>query len=144
MQTFSVSLVDPSQRLVSYDVTIMFKDSHLVKVPTSFTLERRIFIRSDMKGHKIILVHPTPVDFAMQKINQMKVNIQYQDNNAGLSFAGTFDFKSSTDQGHFEFDYVDEAQSHYQYQVTYLYTNGLSRSVDWVSVASDELVIPPA
>jgi len=142
MQTFSVSLVNPNQRLVSYEVSVLFKDSHLAKVPTSFTLERRIFIRSDMKGHKIILVHPAVVDFATQKIREMKVDIRYQDTSAGLNFADSFDFKSSTDQAHFEFDYVDETKAQYLYEVTYLYTNGLSRSVDWVSVASDELVIP--
>lgn len=141
-QTFSVSLVNPNRRIVSYEVTLVFNDNHVVKVPRSLTLSTRIIITSDMRGHKIITIHPQAIDFATVNLQQISMDIHYQDQDAGLSYADTFTFKSMGDVAHFEFDYANEAKIAYQYQLAYLYTNNLTRTVDWTQVEDEELILP--
>jgi len=141
-KTFSVDLVNPDLRLVAFEATIMKKDNTLIQVPRSFTLDRRIFISRDMKGHRIITVRPEGVDFAAKKVKQIKVDLRYEDEGAGLSFADGFTFKSAADRASFEFDYVDDQKAGYQYRVTSLFTNGMSRAGDWQNDAAGELVLP--
>jgi hypothetical protein len=143
-KTFTVDLANPDRRVVGFEATVMKKDNTLVQVPKSFTLERRIFIYTDMKGHKIIMIRPEAVDFAAKNVKQMTVEALYEDTGAGLSFADTFTFKSSGDRASFEFDYVDDQKGTYQYRVTSLYTNGLSKTTDWQKANVAELVVPVA
>jgi len=141
-KTFTVDLVNADLRLVSFEATLMKKDNTLVQIPKSYTLERRIFISSNMKGHKIVMIRPEAVDFQSKNIKQMTVDFLYEDTEAGLSFADTFTFKSSGTRASFEFDYVDDQKGTYQYRVTSLFTNGLSRAQDWQKAKTGELILP--
>jgi hypothetical protein len=141
-RSFVVDLRDPDRRLVAYRVTVMFKDGRLVEIPRSVTLERRIIVRADMKGHRIVLVRPEAGDFTARGLAQVSAELRYEDREAGLSYADLFRFKSEHDRAHFEFDYVDDERANYERRITYLLTNGLVRSTDWEPADADELVLP--
>lgn len=141
LKNFSVELRNPKWRRVAYNVTILFKDGRMVQIPNSFTLDRRIFIRSDMKGHKVILIQPQAVDFASKRLKTITVETRYEDAIAG-SYADVASFTSLSDRAAFEFDYVNAEMSRYEYRITYDYLNGLSRTTDWLETDVEELAIP--
>ena len=142
MKTFKVGLLNPDYRKVGYRATVLFKDGKMVEVPQSYTFENRIIIRSDMKGHTIIRLHPELDDFATHKIQAMEVEIRYDDEAAGLSYADRFTFTSSTQEAYFEFDYVEQQRTHYQYRITRRFTNGLSVTTDWMQDNVELLTLP--
>lgn len=141
-KTFTVDLVNPDMRMVAFEATIVKKDNTLIQIPKSYTLERRIFISDNMRGHKIVMIRPAATDFASKNIKQMTVDLLYEDKDAGLSFADTFSFKSSGTRASFEFDYVDEQKGTYQYRITALFTNGMSKLTDWQNAKAGELILP--
>ncbi len=141
-QNFTIDLVNPDVRRVGFQTTILYKDGRMNEIPHSFTHADRIFIRDNMKGHKIILIRPAPVDFAVKKIKEVTVETRYVDDAAGIDDAEIFAFKSSGEQAQFEFDYVDEAKADFEYRAKYRFTNGMSRSIDWVKTSVDDLVVP--
>lgn len=140
-KNFVVDLEDPEQRLVRYKVTILMVDGRLIEVPTSSTLEKRIFLRADMRGHRTVAIRPEAVDFAVKKIREMRVEVRFEDVPAGLDLADEFRFDSTESRATFEYDYVNDANSAFRYRVRYLMTNGLSRSTDWQRADGDELVL---
>ncbi|NER82024.1 MAG: hypothetical protein F6K42_21175 [Leptolyngbya sp. SIO1D8] len=142
MKTFKVGLLNPDQRKIAYCVTVLFNDGRMVEVPQSFTLENRIILRSDMKGHKIIQLRPETADFATQRLQAMEVEVQYEDETAGLSYADRFRFTSPEQAAYFEFDYVDPQRSRYAYRVIRRFTNGLSITSDWLSDDTEILTLP--
>ena len=142
---FTVDLADPNLRQVSYKATVLFKNGRMLEVPLSTTLDRRIFIRSNMRGHKIIAVHPEKADFAKKNLKELIAEVRYEDPDAGLAYADLFTFKSSTDKdAFFEFDYADDGKDSYEYRLTYNYLNGLSRTEDWKSTKERELALTVA
>jgi uncharacterized protein YaaQ len=140
-KSFSVELRNPKWRRVGYSVTVIFKDGRMMQIPNSFTLDRRIFIRSDMKGHKVILIQLEAIDFAKKQIKSISVETRYEDAIAG-SYADIANFAAANGQAAFEFDYAESDQARYQYQITYQYLNGLSRTTDWLTTDDEELIIP--
>lgn len=140
-KSFGVELRDPNQRRVAYDVTILFIDGKMVQIPRSYTLNSRIFVRSDMRGHKIISIRPQNADFAELKIQKVIVNTKYEDISNGLSFENSSAFTKAGDSSSFEFDYVDPNQAKYSYQSSVQFTNGMSRDSDWQSTDAPDLVI---
>ncbi|MDQ5870872.1 MAG: hypothetical protein M3547_01515 [Acidobacteriota bacterium] len=143
-QSFSVGLVNTKQNLISFKVTVIFKDGRIVEIPRSLTRENRITVTSNMRGRRIVLVRLASLDFAKKKLKQVRVETRHEDSGAGLSTAATFDFSSKDGSGYFEFDYVDEQKSDYEHKVTYRYLNGLSKSVNWSKADAEELVVPLA
>jgi hypothetical protein len=126
----------------NYSVTVLFKDGHMVEVPPSFTRQDRVIVRSDMKGHKIVLVRPVTDDFAKKKAKKVTVELRYQDGPNGLSFSDNFDFDEKNLNGlaYFEYDYADKPA--YDYRATVRFLNGLSKVTDWQKSSVDELVVP--
>jgi hypothetical protein len=143
-QSFTVDLANPDLRLVTYQVTVLFRDGRSFETPKSLTMDRRIIIRSDMKGHRIVQVHPQKTDFASKNLKEIDVELRYEDSAAGLRFDDIFTFKSPNDKAYFEFDYVDDQRSAYRYKVTYSYANGLSRTEDWKNADGGDLTISVA
>jgi hypothetical protein len=140
---FVVNLGNPDQRLVSYQVTVVFRDGRLVEIPRSYTLDRRILVRSDMRGHRIVEIRPQDVDFASRQVEELKVDTLYEDQAAALSFADAFTFRSPTDRAHFEYDFVDENKAQFSYRLSSKFNNGLSKTTDWTaSEDEEELVLP--
>ena len=139
-KTFSVGLKNPDHRRVAFQATILFKDGRVTEIPSSFTHDRRIIVRSNMKGHKIIPVRPEEGDFAERNLEKITVQLRYEDSENGLDFNDTFEFKSSGDrQAFFEFDYMDEQKKDYGYCVSYLFSNGLTRTDDWKTSSAETL-----
>jgi hypothetical protein len=143
-KSLKVDLVNPDYRKVAYQVTLLFKGGRMLEVPPSVTNDRRIILRTDMHGHRIVTVQPKKVDFANKRLHEMQVELRYEDEDAGLSFSDLLNFESSNDSSTFEFDYADDQKSTYEYRVTYRYLNGLSRSTDWTSASSEVLLVPVA
>lgn len=139
--SFTVALEDPNRRLIRYQVTIIHKNGSITEIPPSSTLDRRITVRGDMKGHQIISISPEQVDFASLNLRTVVVDTRYIADQT-MSFADSFTFRSPADRGHFEYDYVDDGSTRYQYRIIRRFTNGLSRTTDWKDSSEGELVIP--
>ena len=137
-QRFVVDLRDPAKTDVFYTVTFILADHSMVTVPESVTRERRIAIRPDMKGRRAVTVRP-PADFATRKLRRVTVNLRFEDFNAGLSFADTFEFTSGDDVRRFEYDVVNENRITFEYSYKVVFENGLVRNVDWVSSDATEV-----
>ena len=141
-RTFRVALEDPERRLVSYRVTIIGKDGSVVEIPPSFTLEPRITVRGDMRGHRIVTFQAEPKDFAASKVREMTVQARYHDPEHGLQFADSFVLKAAGDSAHFEYDYVDGGPDVFEFKVVRRLTNGLARETQWTSSGETELTVP--
>lgn len=141
-QNFLVALKDPDRRLVGYRITVIHKDGTVADIPQSFTLQRRITIREDMRGHKIVAFRPEPGDFAGLKLRDVVVKAKYEDTEHGLKFEDEFTLKSGKDQAHFEYDFAVGSPTSYRYQIIRRYTNGLSKTIDWKLSDEDEVVLP--
>ncbi|WP_127587747.1 hypothetical protein [Paenibacillus koleovorans] len=141
---FVVALQDSDRRLVGYKVTIFHKDGTMAELPVSYTLQRRITVREDMRGHRIVGFRADggAGDFAALKLREVVVKALYEDAEHGLRFEDEFTLKSLADCVYFEFDFVANGPRRYRYQVVRRYTNGLNRTTDWKPSDADELLLP--
>jgi hypothetical protein len=141
-QTFSVALADPDKRLITYNAKFLLTDNSESDLPVSQTLANQIIVRADLKGHRVITVEPEQVDFAGCNVDRIQVDLLYQDDDNGLSFAGSFTFRSKTDRGFFEFDYVDPQKAGYTAQLTTVFLDGFSFTRDPQPDTREVLVLP--
>ncbi len=139
VQKFMVSMENPDKRIVGYNVMVINKDGTVSQVPTSYTLEKRIVIRGDMKGHRIIMLRPEHVDFLAQQVKDLTVEMRYEDSSNALCYTDTFTFRSPDDRGHFEYDYVDDGTLRFEYRVRTRFSDNEQRETEWISSNSDEL-----
>ncbi len=137
-QKFVVDVEDPELKQVFFKATFLFKDGRMIEVPESVTMERRIVVRPDMKGRRIVEVRP-PADFAARNLRRTTAEVRYEDFAAGLSFNDSFVFEDASARGYFEFDYVDEARDRYESRSTFVFQNGLEQGTDWT--ASENAVL---
>lgn len=140
-QTFRVALQNPRKRIVNFRVTVIGKNGDLTEIPTSSTLERRITVRGDMKGHRIVTLTAENADFAGAQIREITVQARYVDQPNGLAFADTFVLRAPGDVATFEYDYVNGGPEGYEIQVSRRFTNGLSRDTQWMPGNDNELLI---
>ena len=139
-QRFMVDLADPEKRLVCYSVKFLLNDNSIVELPSSMTLGNQIFLRLDLKGHRVVTVQPNwPA--AVKKVERVKVDLSYQDAGNGLSFASAFTFKSPTEKGFFEYDFVDAQKRGFSAQVTTVFTDGFSITRDPEMVDQDVFTV---
>jgi hypothetical protein len=141
-KTFSISLVDGNQRLVSYTTTFVLKDNRTIVVPASMTMGSTIILRSDMAGHRIVTVAPPEVDFAARGIVRIEAQLSYQDADNGLAFSDKFTVASARDVNYFEFDYVSPTRSTYSCTVTVVLANGLVVEHDLGTLNGDRVTLP--
>ena len=123
-KTFSVALADSEKRLVNYTVKLLLRDNSLIEQPPSMTMSNQIFVRADMKGHRVVTVQPEDVDFGAENVREVRIQLRYEDEDNGLSFANSFTFKSSGEKGFFEYDYVDPQKRSYTVDATTIFNNG--------------------
>jgi hypothetical protein len=138
-KTFMIDLRDPAERRVSFNATFVDKNGGVFEVPRSYTLENRLFLRGDMRGHRVIAVSAPKVNFTGKKIKELRTDLRYVDKDASLQYQSQVTLKSSTDPGTFEFDYVDNTKSNYEYRLSVLFLNGLMQDFDWKSADSADL-----
>jgi hypothetical protein len=141
-KSFRVDFTDPKDQRVGFEVTIVFANGRVIQVPRSYTLDRRIIVRGDMVGHRVVRMVPPAIDFAGAGLREVRVESRYTDPVAGLSFAGGGSFARADDIATFEFDYVDPGKQQYEYRTTQAYLNGLAKQTDWQPGSSDDLVVP--
>jgi len=141
-KSFRVDFTDPKDQRVGFEATIVFANGRVVQVPRSYTLDRRIIVRGDMVGHRVVRMVPSTIDFAGVGLREVRVESRYTDPAAGLSFAGGGSFARADDIATFEFDYVDPGKQQYEYRTTQAYLNGLAKQTDWQPGSSDDLVVP--
>ncbi|MBI1180087.1 MAG: hypothetical protein GC201_05975 [Alphaproteobacteria bacterium] len=139
-QRFTVDVADPELKQVFFKATFLFKDGRMVEVPESVTMERRIIVRPDMKGRRVVEVRP-PADFAARHLKRATAEMRYEDFPAGLSFNDSFVFEDASARGYFEFDYVDESHDRYEARTTFLFDNGLEQGTDWTASETPVLQI---
>jgi len=137
---FVVDRVDPTLSRVRYKISILMKDSTLFEGPWSTTLANRIFVRSDLKGHRAVTLR-APADFLQQGLERITIEARAKDELAGLSFADRFDFLAPGATGTFEFDFVDPVNDAFELKVKWLFKNGLSAQQDWQRFDRDEITI---
>jgi len=140
--TFSVDLRNPDVRLITYEVTVLFKGGLTHQVPKSFTRTNRIIASKNLLGHRIVAVSPVAADFATKKAKILRVELRYEDAESGLNFHDTFDFTAETPNslGFFEYDFAERPA--YEYRTSVRFQNGLAKETSWKTSNVDELVIP--
>jgi hypothetical protein len=143
-KTFSINLVDGNQRLVNYSTTFVLKDNRSIVVPPSTTTGSIIVLRSDMAGHRIVTVAAPEVDFVARGIVRIEVQLSYEDQDAGLSYADKFTFANARDVNFFEFDYVAANRATYTGTATVVLANGLVLERDLGRLNTDRLTLPAA
>lgn len=141
-KTFSISLVDGTQRLVSYAPTFILKDNRTIVVPPSMTVGSIIVLRTDMAGHRVVTVRPPEVSFAARGIVRIEAALAYADPENGLAFEDKLTFSSQRDSGAFEFDYVSSFHSSYSCNATLILENGLAVEHDMGHLDGDKVILP--
>jgi hypothetical protein len=142
VQRFKVDLRNTELKTVYYTVSISFKDGRFITVPESMTNDRRIVLRADMKGRRVISVRP-PQNFEQRRLRKVTVEVRFEDLLAGLSFANAYVFESSQGLGQFEYDIVDTQRRTYEFKTTVQFENGLIQESDWVASESPSLQLKP-
>jgi hypothetical protein len=140
-KVFSANLLNPDQYLVKYQVTFIFKNENTWVIPESTTLDRRIFIQEEMKGHQIIKIKAEAIDFKVTNIQEILIEASYEDSAAGLKNVQSFIFDSSDDYAYFEFDYVSDRRKQYRYRTTYRFLNHPPGITDWQEGDTETLVL---
>lgn len=141
-KTFTVDLLDPDQRFVTYSAMLLLSDNRQVAIPPSVTAGTVVFVRADMMGHRIITVRPDEVDFAAKGIMRIEADLTYADRDEGLSFEDSFTFNTSADRDFFEFDYLRAERNSYTCKARILLSNGLIQAKDLGSLTGDTVIIP--
>ncbi|WP_124981358.1 hypothetical protein [Nonlabens xiamenensis] len=132
--------VDPQKRIISYKVTLLSNTGDITEIPDCQTLADRVFITPQMKGHKILTIDPSGIDFDKKKINKLEVSLRYEDTEAGLSFKESYDFASAEDRPrHFEYDFAGAPTAGPEMQMRIRHSNGMQRMTDWEVITEDPL-----
>ena len=140
IKPFIVDRINPQLSRVRYRVAVLMKDSTLFEGPWSTTLASRIFVRTDVKGHRAVTLR-SPADFAQQGLERITIEARAKDELAGLEFSDRFDFLGPGATATFEFDFVDPVRDAYELRVKWLFKNGLSAQQDWQRFDRDEVTI---
>lgn len=125
-RTFRVALADPTRRVVDYRVTVVKKNGETVVGPPSSTQERRVMVRADVAGHRVVTVRTDGADFAAHKVRRITVKLHYDDPVTRIDDERTL--TSATDVAVFEFDFVAGGPDHFDYEVVTEFTNNLTKT----------------
>jgi hypothetical protein len=140
-EPFVVDRVDPSATLLRYKITLLMKDTSLIELPTSTTMVPRIFVRADLRGHRVVQVR-SPANFAAAGLERIEVEARAVDEAAGLSVTDRFEFTAAGAASLFEFDFVDPTHDTYELRVRRLFRNGLSEQQEWRRFDADVVTLP--
>jgi hypothetical protein len=130
------------QKPIEYITTVVFKDGRLIEIPKSVTNRPLIIISPESKGHRIVNVQPEPMPFSTKKLERVKLELSYDDDENNLHHGQKFSFTASDNSAVFEFDYINSQNNRYRYRAAYLYENGLTQTTDWIETDKAKLVVP--
>jgi hypothetical protein len=142
-KTFTVDLRDANKRFVAFKVTSVLRGGLTLEVPKSYTMGTRLLVRPDMRGQRIVNI-AAPANFIAARLERVDAELRYVDNNNGLQFGDRFTLTGLGARKAFEFQYMDTARDDYEWRATYVFANGMTRSVDWTAAESLELTLPNA
>jgi hypothetical protein len=143
VQPILIDRINPLLNRLNYRISILMKDSSLFEGPWSTTLGSRIFVRSDLKGHRAVTLR-SPADFDAKGLERIEVGARSKDEIGGLSFEDRFDFSGAGAMATFEYDFLDPASDAFELRVKRLFRNGLSADEDWRRFDQDEVTIVAA
>ena len=126
-KSFVVNLKDENKRFIRYSAKILMTDNRQIDIPLSDTQESTIFIRLDMKAHRVIQVLSPDDNFAAKGVARVQADLAFEDPDFGMSVRNSFTFDGPGQSGFFEYDYARSEVSTYQLTVTEFLTNGMSR-----------------
>lgn len=139
-QTFSADLRNPALKSVFYRISLQYKDGRFVEQPESMTNANRIAIKTETKGHRIVTVR-SPAEFEKRKLRKATINLRFEDFAAGISAEDQFVFENGKSAAEFEYDYIDPSRMRYEYRATFLFENGLTKTVNWTATAATDLTV---
>ena len=139
---FTVELLDPTLRQVTFRVTMLLADGTVVDVPESTTQLDRIIVTPRMRGHRTVTIRAAgSIDAA--EVTGIRVMTDYERPDAGLRFAGEVTLNATNPEGTFEYDFAAD-DTEYRYRIVHQFANGLTRDSGWVSATDSVLLVPPA
>ena len=136
---FSVELVDPSARIVTYSVSLLRTDGIVIQIPESTTEQDRIIVSAQMRGHRTVSVSTDGVDLVANGIREATVETLYDRPTLGLRFADTVTLTPQKPRSTVEYDFVDGDPA-LTYRVIHTLDNGLTRETPWITTSSDAIV----
>ena len=138
---FVVDLRDPTMTAIEFTVTFVFKNGTSKQLAPSTTHERRVMVSPAMRAHRVVDI-VAPAEWVARSVRGVQVEARFEDFLENLTFSGRYDLDAPDARARFEYDYADEARHRYEYRYTVVFTNGLTRAVDWTS--SDLARLTPA
>jgi hypothetical protein len=137
-RAFLADRVDPAVSLVTYRITLLMKDTAIIEGLRSTTLGGRIFVTTEMKGHRSVTLR-APADFTGPRLSRIRV--EARTTNPALSFADNFEFTAPDATGVFEFDFADPAADGFELKVQRFFINGLNSVRDWRPFDADVVTV---
>ncbi|KUN52663.1 hypothetical protein AQJ46_50745 [Streptomyces canus] len=137
---FIAERTDPTLSRTRYRITALMKDSTVREGPWSTTLNSRILVTADQRGHRSVTLR-SPADFGAQGLARIEVEARAKDETAHLSVEDRFEFTGPDTTGVFEFDFKDPAADAFELKIHSLFSNGLSTERDWSRFDEDTVTI---
>ena len=139
-QTFVADRQDPSQTSVYYEARIIDAKGAVWTVPGSVTTDGFLTIQPNMKGHQIVTIRPEAVDFASVHVNEVDVQLRYNDTKNTIATAKSFKLVAQSDVQRFAYDYLDPSVTA-EYRADVQLDNGQTKSLDWTPVAKNTVTL---
>lgn len=136
---FTVELVDPTRRRVTFGVSLLRTDGIVIEIPESTTEQDRIFVSAQMRGHRTVAVTTDGIDFAGNGIRHATVETLYERPALGLRFADSVTLTPDKPRAAVEYDFV-EGDTALSYRVIHTLENGLTRETPWNTTTGDVIV----
>lgn len=136
---FTVELVDPTQRRVTFNVSLLRTDGIVIGIPESTTVQDRIFVSAQMRGHRSVTVTTDGVDMTANGIREATIETLYDRPALGLRFADSVTLTPEKQRTTVEYDFA-EGDPALAYRVIHTLENGLTRETPWNTTTSDVIV----
>ncbi|WP_433917461.1 hypothetical protein OIE50_01195 [Streptomyces canus] len=137
---FVADRADPTLSSTRYRITVLMQDTTVLEGPWSTTLNSRIFVRADLRGHRSVTLR-SPTDFTAKGLESIRVEARAKDDAAQLSFEDRFDFTAPGSTAVFEFDFKDPAADAFELKVHQVFLNGMASDKDWSRFDEDTVTI---
>lgn len=140
-QTFIAEHQENGGDTIYYEVRIIGPRGLLWTVPGSVTSDNYLIVQDGMRGHKIVTVKPEQVDFASRHIDEVDVQLRYNDTRNALTASAAVKLGQASDIQQFAFDYVDPAVVP-EFRADIQLNNGQTKSLDWAPIGGTTLTVP--
>lgn len=136
---FTVELVDPIKRRVTFKISLLRSDGLVIEIPESSTEQDRIFVSAQMRGHRSVSVTTAGLDLAASGIREAKIETLYERTTMGLRFTDSVTLTPNKQRSSVEYDFADGDPT-LTYRVIHILENGLTRETPWKTTTDDVIV----